>query len=436
MENGVSPPTDGYEHAFLEALQESNTSDQSKKRSLLFAEYYDVVPATIADANGNQASVLLSPKSLSQLQSLVTSGQPLTFHAHTTKRPRTIEYPAITDISSIAENGRLTAFVKSCKYQELNDQIIAVLNQDWTTSANQPFAVAMAFTGAILIDEERKCGLLITTLEIYGRDTYNDNHAEKATASRVQSSLPELNTRYKDLFIGTVNQAEGSVSVTKLMIGSFAFNILITGSIRIDSRLDAECGPNTNSFQIDGARNSCKVFIDDNSWASACKIAENKLTNMNSIHPHSRLMQIRQLRTKFDEIFTYNAFRSSLFHAPRLQPYTIYTFCKSTSKPNGGTIASTLFAHIARQVIMDGQFADLDKITVDGLFKKLEKSKVVKDLFSSILNLYNENDKIKIIGNSPLNKILEQLASFLSPRISTFNKKNVVPAITEHLLTY
>ncbi|ORX50248.1 hypothetical protein DM01DRAFT_328640 [Hesseltinella vesiculosa] len=106
-------------------------------------------------------------------------------HAPTTKRPRTIVYPTKTDISSIAEN---------------------VPNQNWTTTANQPFVVALAITSAILIDEEK---MLITTLEIYSHNTELDNHAEKATASRIQSSLPELNTRFKDLFVGTVNQAEG-----------------------------------------------------------------------------------------------------------------------------------------------------------------------------------------------------------------------------------
>ncbi|ORX50247.1 hypothetical protein DM01DRAFT_1100206 [Hesseltinella vesiculosa] len=94
------------------------------------------------------------------------------------------------------------------------------------------------------------------------------------------------------------------------MIGSLAFDILITGSIRIDGRLYAECGPtgNTNNFQLDGARNSCRMFVDDNSWTSACKIAENKMINLDSIHTHSRLIQIRQLKTNFDEIFTCNAF--------------------------------------------------------------------------------------------------------------------------------
>lgn len=74
----------------------------------------------------------------------------------------------------------------------------------------------------------------------------------------------------------------------------------------------------------------------------------------------------------------------------------------------------------------DGEIARLAKNSVEKLLSEFTKKTKAKLVFLRILKLFDDNDNIPIIGNSDLNSLAEELATLLSPYISTANKKSVI----------
>lgn len=125
----------------------------------------------------------------------------------------------------------------------------------------------------------------------------------------------------------------------KLILDAYLFNALVTSSVRIDNLVNRpKCGPNTVNFVVPPQSNlKYKIYLDSQSWSDSLILDNN--TNLNSIYAHFRLMQLRQLKTRFHEIGTYSSSRSSLFHDYLQQPMTIFTYGKGITSINSGTLS-------------------------------------------------------------------------------------------------
>ncbi|OBZ82240.1 hypothetical protein A0J61_09707, partial [Choanephora cucurbitarum] len=325
------------------------------------------------------------------------------------------------------------------------------------------------------IDTENNRGLLILALEVYGRDPSIDSHAEQRSSTgstRQSTSVPSFG--HNDFEICTMHQTEEKNVSMKLILGAHPFNALVTASARIDDLADQpECGPNTVNFVVPPHSHSkYKLYLDSQSWSDSLALGEK--TNLDSIYTRSRLMQLRQLKTRCHEIDTYSSSRSTLFHGYLQQPMTVFTYGKGTTSISSGSLSSRLLATLATSVMRDGESARLAKKSLffygsfnflttmmilllatlatsvmrDGESARLAKKSVEKLLseftketkakvvFLRIIQLFDDNDDIAIIGNSGLNSLAEELATLLAPYISTANKKSVVPSLADHLKSY
>ena len=74
-------------------------------------------------------------------------------------------------------------------------------------------------------------------------------------------------------------------------------------------------------------------------------------TNLDSIYTHSRLMQLRQLKTRFHEIDTYSSSRSTLFHGYLQQPVTVFTYGKGATSISSGALSSRLLATMVKVLV-------------------------------------------------------------------------------------
>jgi hypothetical protein len=240
--------------------------------------------------------------------------------------------------SSRILNGPFAGALYQRSYLELSDNICLKLNQCWVQSPNLRYFAAKIFAGAILYNVDTSEALLITSIEVYGRTVSVDVHHENPEAS-----YPRHDTKpYKDIYPISIKTNDG----LKLVIGTTVFNCLVTGSIRVDRTYPAEFGPYITNFLINTRKESTKIqtFIDKNVHEEAKKPVDNP--HARQIQSHRLLYQIRQLRSKFDHIETYEKCRATfdMFNFTHHQPLTIFTLCnyqksfetdiKAKKKPN------------------------------------------------------------------------------------------------------
>ncbi|KAI7894743.1 uncharacterized protein EV154DRAFT_548888 [Mucor mucedo] len=426
-----------YDQAFLFAMGETDRTSKSKKRALMFADFYDVVPVAVTDEDGNEVDVILSPSHVEKFQTMLAKPTPLTVSRPVQEASPQAMFPTRDTVNSIGEFGAYSGYLTKRHYTELSKEMIEILNQDWEIKPSQRFIVARALIGSVIIDSENNRGLLILALEVYGRDPDIDSHAEQRSSTgstRQSTSVPSVG--HNDFEIITMRQTEGNNISIKLILGTHSFNALVTASTRIDNLVDQpECGPNTVNFGVPpNSHTKYKLHVDSESWSDS--VALEKKTNLQSIYTHSRLMQLRQLRTRFDKLDTYSASRSALFHGYLQQPMTVFTYGKNTTSINSGTLSSRFLAMLATSVMRDGQNAYLGKTNVENLITEFNKETKAKRVIQQVLQLFGDNDTIPIIGNTDLNYIAEELANLLASYLSNTNKKSVIPSLSDHLKSY
>ncbi|KAI8374004.1 hypothetical protein EDC96DRAFT_562727 [Choanephora cucurbitarum] len=392
----------------------------------MFADFYDAVPVAITDEDGNEIDVIMSPSHIEQFQTMLAKPTKLTIGRPVQDSSPESAFRTCDTVDSIGELGAMSQYLKKRHYIELNKDMIEI-------KPRQRFVVARALIGSVVIDTENNRGLLILALEVYGRDPSIDNHAEQRSSTgstRQSTSVPSFG--HNDLEICTMYQTEGKNVSMKLILGAHPFN----ASARIDNLVDQpECGPNTVNFVVPPHSHSkYKLYLDSQSWSDSLALGEK--TNLDSIYTHSRLMQLRQLKTRFHEIDTYSSSRSTLFHGYLQQPMTVFTYGKGATSINSGSLSSRLLATLATSVMRDGESARLAKKSVEKLLSEFTKETKAKVVFLRIIQLFDDNDDIAIIGNSGLNSLAEELATLLAPYISTANKKSVVPSLADHLKSY
>ncbi|KAI9476192.1 MAG: hypothetical protein EXX96DRAFT_540737 [Benjaminiella poitrasii] len=264
-------------------MGETDRNRHSKKRALMFADFYDVVPVALIDEDGNEVDIILSPSHIDQLQTMLEKPKQLTLRRPAQDVPPENMFPTNDTVHSIGEFVAISQYLLKRHYIVLNKDMTATLNQDWKIKPSQRFMVTRALIGSVIIDTENHHGLLVLSLEV----SIGFTHQSTSVSSSGNN----------DFWIGTLHQPEGTNTFMKLILGAHPFNALVTSSVRIDNLVDQpECRPNTVNFVVPPQSNSkYKIYLDSQSWSDSLMFDNN--TNLNSIYTHSRLMQLRQIFT-------------------------------------------------------------------------------------------------------------------------------------------
>lgn len=341
------------------------------------------------------------------------------------------------EFSSTVLNGPYAKKLKYREYFELSDEISELLNTCWLSNPQLKYFATKLMGGAIMYNTETHEGLLVTTVEVYGRTASLDPHHE---ASNV--SLPPKETKYPNVFPITNKTADGN----KLLIGTKQLNYLITGSVRVDSFHMPEVGPSTNRFDVgsDECSKNISIFLDKNVYEQAKSLGEN--VDCDCVETSHTLYQLRQIRSKFNEIETFYRIRATtdMLNVIHCQPLSIFTLCNHLKALDSNTeddsanykLASQLFMKIASAVILKNYKARLHKDVVESIFLKFKKpSQRIPTIVKEILDLYeDESEEIRVISNIALNRKLVSLADLLAPQINKSNSdiiNNIHASITK-----
>ncbi|CEJ05243.1 hypothetical protein RMCBS344292_19188 [Rhizopus microsporus] len=193
-------------------------------------------------------------------------------------------------------------------FVELDDDWAKFLNEDWAVKPQMRFACSVLLSGMILV-KETQC-IIVHCNEVYARTKSLDSHRESFKIKKGMlpiSSLPPQNSEYQNVHVACMNDQDG----VKLVIGTKAFNGLITSSLRLDSVVKPDIGPSTTHFTVypsSSAKNT-RIFLSRKSLEEAKRLARD--TKAIRIRSYDILSQLRQVRTHFDSLSTYLCCRAS-----------------------------------------------------------------------------------------------------------------------------
>ncbi|CAO3591440.1 unnamed protein product [Absidia cylindrospora] len=418
-----------YEDSILDACQKTNSNMDDKKKTLFIVDALQLKPFSIISELGTEHSALSHPtviknvtSSLSTIRPIVPNKRPF-YEADSRKNTCT---HCITDhpieIESLLTTSPHRNILNTRSFVELSDDLCTLLNTDWEFYTNMKYVSAQLLAGAILLNRSNGQSIMINTVETYGRTKMVDVHREpfgmKKQCALSTSIPPPLNTRYPDIWPTTTNNIHG----TKLVIGTHAFNALVTSSLRLDQLEPAMIGAATMNFDLQHLEDSLAIgiYLDQAAVKKALALAANK--DCVSITNHSMLGQLRQLNTNFHCPTTYLLCRASgpITGSHACQPYSIFTLA---TFDKGRNPAATIFNKIAIEVLKHGAEAQLTKDLIAQCIESLSDGQL-NDILVDILDLFEKDgaDAIPILNNNTLNKHLESLASRLHPYIHTANK--------------
>lgn len=151
----------------------------------------------------------------------------------------------VGDLEAIITNGPYSDIVDPDSYVELDVNMACNLNKDWFIYENYKYYCSLLLAGAVLLDGKK--GILINTIEVYGRTSLTDPYYERflnGKAATMTTLPPQTNLRYNDVFT-TLKKEDNS---RKLIIATKSMNALVTSSIRIDQEVQPEVGSSTLQF--------------------------------------------------------------------------------------------------------------------------------------------------------------------------------------------
>lgn len=327
-------------------------------------------------------------------------------------------------------NGPYASFFNNHTYFEITEDICGILNTCWSDHPQLKYFAAKLFTGAVLYREDTGMALLLTTVEVYGRTTSVDPHCEQPNVS-----YPPKSKKYNGVWPTSVESSDG----LKLTIGTNVFNYLITGSVRVDKKCVAEVGPSTKQFVLNLHEDSkmTQMFINESVYNHAKSLGEDE--DCQEIEKSHSLYQVRQLRSKFDQLQTYEKGRATFheFNVLDHQPFSVFTLCNSQNKttPVKGDdpaadyrLASKLLMEIAKVVLKYKYKSRLEKDVVESIMLQFtNSSRRIPKIVKNIMDMYvGRNEKMRILYNKQLNKELVELADILASYIHNANTTIIV----------
>ncbi|GAA5796876.1 hypothetical protein HPULCUR_002254 [Helicostylum pulchrum] len=442
-----------YEDSVLSSLKSTEEKHTMEKRMVGIVNSLDLEPFGIYNDNDVEISALTSDNNIEMLIEKY-HGKKVYFSrkrrdieevegdndAKTNRKNKIMRHISNDNrFSSRVLNGPYAKILSKRNYFELTEDICSLLNICWLSSPNMKYFATKVMAGAILYNLETGQALLITSIETYGRTPSVDPHFENP-----QVSFPPRDTKYQNIWPMTNTTNEG----TKLIIGTMEFNYLITASIRVDSNHLPEVGPSTKSFLLNSIESSknTQIFLDRDVYEQAKLLGED--LGCSRIETSHSLYQVRQIRSKFTEIETYDKLRATfdLLNIVSDQPVTIFTLCdfsKAIPSDDGEpysnyTLGSKLFMKIAAEIFSKEYKAQLEKDVVESImFRFKDRTQKIPRIIEEIMNLYDTKgvEKIRILYNQELNRILVKLANVLASSITKANKeiiKNIQTAFTQH----
>lgn len=382
----------------------------------------DLIPFAIIDSSGSEINALSSAKNLSRLM-MNEQEKPVKF---------SLCAPDITTIEKVIrppENDiPLThPLMEDENYVEIDKTTLQLLNEDWVLKPQLRYSTTELLAGALLVENDQV--LHLNCVEAYARLPTLDAHHERFSARKGvdlrQNSLPIYrNSRYNNLTIATIF----SDNARKLVIGTHVANYLVVSSTRLDQNNSSDIGASNTIFR---SSSRTKVYLSKQSIANSIKLTQ---STSNRLYSFDVLSQLRQVRSKFDRKSTYLLCRSSsqLTNNLACRPATIWTLADFDGATNDDILASRLFQTVALSVLTkNGQ------VTKHGLLVLLHacnsKSKIT-DKLTAILEFFEDEQDMSVIGNVNLNKILKDMAEMLSSGISKANvgiQKHVIQRYQE-----
>ena len=141
--------------------------------------------------------------------------------------------------------------IRRHQYVELSPDVYKMLNNDWEFHSQVRYFTAKVLSGAIMHNTRNGQAIMANTVEAYGRTKHVDAHREtfgkEKDASIITSIPPSIDTMYPDVWPVSLQRSDG----VKLVISTQFFNILITSSIRIDTKMCAMCRFQVHVFPTD-----------------------------------------------------------------------------------------------------------------------------------------------------------------------------------------
>ncbi|KAF9428178.1 hypothetical protein BGZ76_002027 [Entomortierella beljakovae] len=212
----------------------------------------------------------------------------------------------------------------------------------------------------------------------------------------------------------------------RLVIGTFKCDVLITSCTRLDISIGEETislGAITDIFKTSSQNSkNIKVYLDEGRVSEVQKMKEMTTSKVTENMGTDRL---RQIRTKFNELNSYELCRFSgpLTNTSLYQPITVFTYSNHTNVQSSGfAAAGSIFYSIGKSVIINGDNAVIFRKDVGIALQNCKGKGQVYDVICDILEVFDENEEIKIIGNMKLNTELERMADLLSSKITNSNK--------------
>lgn len=313
------------------------------------------------------------------------------------------------------------------EFSVTSQSTLSDLLPDWTDRPRLQTAIAVLFTGCIVVNFKTHNAILTNSNESYGRGHKNDVHTELPgvnTGGPFEHSQPSGLRFYPGLRPIIFNY---DVDDKRLVLGLKYSSILITSILQLTSSVPTSdvfvAGNCAARFPIPEDLSLTRIFLEKGSIQRALDIASGRYS------PPFEVVNLRQVRSKFDSLHTYAMARASWTFIENMTngiPTTLFTLNFHTSEVHQlHQSVSSLFQHIAFQVHHFKRESTLEKSkileTIDNI------SSASQSTFDGVLKLFFEGAvAIKIIGNKDLNGQLKTLAGVISNQSYASDKETVV----------
>ncbi|KAF9350203.1 hypothetical protein BGX26_011576 [Mortierella sp. AD094] len=421
-----------YNDAIINASNMESASESEKLKSLYYAEKLGQFPVGIA-VGGKEYNALAHGeiyKALPDEPAFAVINKPA---LNLEGKPKwevqlctNCSPPLLPSIADLLGNSSYARVLSTRQYEEISLELCEILNLDWVRFPQAGQAASRLLSGALLVNVTSRSIVLLNEVEVYGRGRMIDCHQEQMGVVKgvpKKTSVPSTIGRdhYKDVRPITLPKKD----CQRLVIGSFTCDILVTSCVRLDIVSDAafSVGGDTLNFEIlEQDSHNIRIYVDSEQRKASCKISESSYSEATR---NLSIGNLRQIRTKFDQLDSYNLTRCSgpLTKGLLYQPYTVFTIANSGNDSCAGFAAGHLFNRIGKAVITQGTKAVLTREDVEYELSMFNPGQEAFKPFNNIQKLFGaEKDKISIIGNSALNAQLEELAKLLSKKISDANQ--------------
>ncbi|KAF9348748.1 hypothetical protein BGX34_002270 [Mortierella sp. NVP85] len=219
---------------------------------------------------------------------------------------------SVAPIADVINKSPYAKVLRTRSYKELSRKKIERLNLNWTRHPEAPLVASRMLSGGILYNVKTGEAILMNEVETYGRGRMIDCHQEQTGVVKqvpIRTSMTSTTGKdyYDDIRPVTTHAKDGQ----RLEIGTKTCDVLVTSCIRLDSTSTApiSLGGNTLNFIIlESNVQDIRIFLDSKQ-AEAAKMMIGK--SVSELIKNMGLESMRQLRTKFDQLDTYDLFRCS-----------------------------------------------------------------------------------------------------------------------------